>query len=74
MSEKPQRKRKIGILKIGDADSHRYIEFNAPKELADQFREFGQLGYLYNNQEHWNLTVDARYDFKEVVEYIKDYE
>jgi hypothetical protein len=70
MPEKPQRKLKVAVVNTMNYGTTRRINFHAAKQYAEPFGEFG---FLVNEgcPEHWVLDVDGRYDFNEVVEYIK---
>ena len=58
------------VVRFTDEVSHT-IQFYAPYEFADEMREFGALGE--DGSERFYLTVDARYNFKEVVAYIESF-
>ena len=47
------------------------IRFYASREAASEFSEFGKLEDAWENA-YW-LRVDPRFDFDEVLAYIKDY-
>jgi hypothetical protein len=64
---KPVMKRKIGILYAGNGA----IRFNAQYRIGMEFKEFGEL--IEYGTEHFVLSVDARFDFDEVVKYIQEY-
>ena len=67
---KPKIKQEVAITTIHP--SHRVIYFYASRDAANEFAEFGTVGQggavnLYC------LIVDARFDFDEVLAYIKGY-
>jgi len=72
MPEKPQRKRKVAVVEISHHGTTREICFHAAKEFAELFGEFGHL-LNRGGSECWVLHVDGRYEFGEVVEYIKNW-
>jgi hypothetical protein len=71
MNEKPQPKREIGIEWMHD---NRIICLYATKDALEDLKEFGTIHDAANGlkEQYW-LLVDARYDFQEVVDYIKNY-
>ncbi len=68
MTERPKVKREIGIAWTeGNA-----IKVYASKDAIEDIKEFGDVSKL-SEGETYILVVDARYDFQEVVDYIKNY-
>lgn len=68
---KPQPKKEVAILHV--MPTARCITMNASSDAARDFAEFGVMHFYENNGQYW-LTVDGRYDFDEVVEYISNYD
>lgn len=50
----------------------RYIRLDASDDALSEFSEFGSLEECPTNSS-FGLIVDSRYDFAEVVEYIRNY-
>lgn len=69
--EKPQMVRRIGIRTVNE--SNRYISMDMSDDDLWLVRDFGVLERFSGraNRHSFHLEVDARYDFKQVVEYIK---
>jgi hypothetical protein len=65
---KPRIKKEVavGIVLHGSL-----IEFYASRDAATEFEEFGKVVHFYD--EKYTLIVDRRFDFDEVLEYIKSY-
>ena len=54
------------------SENYRVIYFYGTPDAADEFREFGHVGpWAYENQ--YCLTVDARFDFGEVLAHVVNY-
>jgi hypothetical protein len=68
---KPQIKREVQITTV--IKSVRHIIFYASTDAVAEFEEFGEVLPSTNTRELYNLFVDARYDFGEVVAYIEGY-
>lgn len=66
--DKPKPKMEARIVFARD----RGIMMNASKDAIEDFREFGPIVFLETQNLYW-LTVDARYSFNEVIEYIEEY-
>ena len=54
--------------------SMQWIEFWATPDAAQELRQFGQYLDEGNNTLCYTLKVDGRFDFDEVVEYIRNYD
>lgn len=69
--KKPRIKREVAIESI--FPQTQAIHFYASPDAAEELGEFGTTtsGGLIKNK--YRLQVDARFDFDEVVEYIKNY-
>lgn len=65
---KPQMKQEVAIRYVGN----HLIMFYATNDAMADFVEFGDI-ILGLNRNEWWLTVDARYDMDEVVDYISNY-
>ena len=65
---KPQMKRKVGLDDV--VKCFREILFYTDVATAVIFCEFGNVD-LYKNKNQYLLTVDARFDFDEVLAYMK---
>ena len=68
MNTRPQPKTEVAIRWI--MKETKFICMNASPDALSDLAEFGQV--VGNEHEPW-LIVDARYDFDEVVDYIKNY-
>jgi hypothetical protein len=74
---KPQRKSEMAV--ISAASGGRMIRFNAEPRLAEMLKEFGKVFPSPTSQadptnETFELTVDARLDFNEVLQYIESWQ
>lgn len=69
--KKPKMKSDVAIDTV--IKSVRQIQFYAKGNTVADFVEFGKLYQGYKGCEHYDLCVDARYDFDEVVKFIKTY-
>jgi len=65
---KPKMKREVAIVSIDHTTDS--IMFTASREAAQKFAEFGSLLLLSRS---YHLKVDPRFDFHEVLQYIKNY-
>lgn len=65
---KPKPKREVTINFVNAPG----IMINASKDAIEDFEEFGPILFIETQNLYW-LTVDARYDFDEVVKYIEGY-
>jgi hypothetical protein len=65
---KPRIKREVGI---GTILHGAFIEFYASRDAATEFSEFGEV--VRYGGEQYTLFVDPRFDFDEVLEYLKSY-
>jgi len=68
MMKKPMPKVEVAIRTISPISG--FITFYATPDAASEFAEFGKLEKV--NELYW-LWIDGRYDFDEVVAYIKAY-
>ena len=68
--KKPQMKREVAI--VMDVEVLRVIRFFSSLDALEDFKVFGKIENT-NEEGQYRLTVDGRYDFKEVVEYISRY-
>ena len=50
-----------------------YVSFYATPVDAKEFEQFGQIFEWGDDGEKYSLYVDSRFDFDEVVAYIKNY-
>ena len=67
ISDKPQRKSNVAIAAMNP-----FITFYATKEAIEDFKEFGHV-ITNNNHNRCQLDVDSRYDYNEVLAYIKNW-
>ena len=67
--EKPQPKREVAIITISKSGSH--ITFHASADAIEDFKDFGRIE---PDRDFYWLWVDTRYNFDEILEYIKGYE
>lgn len=67
----PQMKRKVFIDSV--SDSFRRITFYAPEEIKNALARFGTINEA-PEKEKYDLYVDGRYDYHEVIDYIKSLE
>lgn len=65
---KPKPRQKVAIA--SKLKNVRHIEFWASSSDASEFAQFGNM---YRSGEKYDLYVDARYDFNEVLRYITNY-
>jgi hypothetical protein len=69
--KKPEMKREVGVR--SSSLDNRHIMFYATEDAVEDFREYGYvLDYVVDSSLH-SLTVDARFDFQEVLDYISNY-
>lgn len=66
--EKPQMKRKVGISEVNP--TNRIIDLWTDEETAKDFSSFGDL--FEKGRNYYSLRVDARYEFHEVLIYIRE--
>lgn len=71
ISTKPVPKSEVAISNIFPND--RYISFWATNDAMSDFISFGRYGKLVGTDSGYYIVVDPRFDFDEVVEYIKNY-
>jgi hypothetical protein len=64
----PQMKSEIAISSI--AAGSRVISFNCSPSMLIKMKNFGHI--TMNNPGFYSIIVDARYEFNEVLEYIRD--
>jgi hypothetical protein len=71
--DKPKMKRKIGISEYYKETMT--IRFNATLNATHikEIKEFGRLEDFIK-EDSWRLTVDSRYDFDEVLQYLRSLE
>ena len=69
MVDKPQTKREVSVDWIGISEG--LIHFYASKDALEDIRDFGHIDDIGPN--HYGLLVDTRFDFQEVLDYIKNY-
>jgi len=67
--KKPRMKREVAIVEISQIIN--CIVLYASREAAQEFAEFGKM--VSDDNEKWFLYVDLRFDFHEVLQYIKNY-
>ena len=70
MVDKPKPKREAAVEWVGE--SIRTIYFYASRDACEDIAGFGDVEEL-TGKERYSIRVDARYDFQEVVDYIKNY-
>ena len=70
MTEKPQPKREVSISAMSPDKSIVYLY--ASKDAAEDIKEFGEMSQ-WTRPNQYRLQIDSRYDFQEVVDYIKNY-
>jgi hypothetical protein len=68
MKTKPLPKREVAVLWEGK--EVRYIGFQASSDAVNDFEDFGTI---CEEADYLVLRVDGRYDFDEVLEYIREY-
>ena len=51
-----------------------YISFWATPDAAKEFEQFGQIFEWGDGSEKYSLYIDDRFDFDEVLAYIKNYD
>lgn len=68
----PRMKRELAVIQAVNAAGGviRSIWFDATPDAAEDMRQFG---VLLSHGNRYNLLVDARYDFDEVVAYMESY-
>lgn len=70
MTTKPQPKKEVSIT----FTKKPIIAIDSTKDALDDFREFCQSIMSFESMPNsYHLWIDSRYDFDEVVEYIKNY-
>jgi hypothetical protein len=75
MTAKPQRKREVALISTSTYPSGlRSISFCASPEAAQEVGEFGTLSTWDSVKDCYQLTVDPRFDFDEVVRFIEEYD
>lgn len=68
---KPMMKTEVAISEI--MQEARYIWLYATPDAIDEFSGFGEAAKSTTTKDLYIIKVDARFDFDEVVEYIKGY-
>jgi len=68
---KPQMKKEVAVRYI--FKEHLSISFNATADAVEDLRSFGEVDCLNIETDLYVLRVDSRYDFDEVVGYIRHY-
>jgi hypothetical protein len=66
--KKPTKKSKVAVK--SHRAENRHISFCTDAETVKEFREFGRINSLGDSH---SMIVDARYDYMEVLEYIRNY-
>jgi len=66
----PRRKKEVGI---GGVLYGIFIVFYASQEAMLEFSDFGQILKHKSSKDRYTLYVDKRFDFSEVLEYIRNY-
>ena len=66
--KKPQMKREVAILWAWEAT----VAFFSTIDALDDFKEFGKITSTETDNLYY-LTIDSRYSFNEVVQYIDNY-
>lgn len=69
--KKPQMKREVMVKSFSSGVG--YIGFYATADASTEFNEFGTLRVSDYENNLYYLYVDTRYDFNEVLEFIKGY-
>ena len=68
---KPAPKQEVAILHT--INTMKQVVFYATHDAVTEFADFGRIDTYEGSKNKYALTVDARYDFEEVVAYIKGY-
>ena len=71
MPTKPQPKSEMALDWY--SQNQMVIYFYASKDALEDIKDFGLIIPGGKGNEHYWLTVDSRYDFNQVLQYIKDY-
>jgi len=73
MSEekKPQLKRELAV-EWSNEPTH-FISFYATPDAVEDVKQFGRITLFSDAPNLYHLVVDGRYDFQEVLEYLKNY-
>ena len=71
MSNKPTMKSEVAI--DFSSPMSRIIYFYSTEDAVTDFYTFGLVEPHGNHQDYYRITVDARYDFGEVVAYLERY-
>ena len=71
MTKKPEMKTEVAIDFAGPVT--RTIYFYSTEDAVTEFYSFGLVEPNGSQPDYYRLTVDARYDFDEVVAYIERY-
>ncbi len=71
MNKKPVMKSEVGVDMVIKVISE--INFYATEDAVTEFSEFGLVQKINLGSHYYKLTVDSRYDFDEVVAYMKSY-
>jgi len=67
----PKKKRALQIVEIWEKFGQ--IQFEAEDDLVEQFRVFGTVGKATGYKHRYLITVDALYDFDEVLEFLRSF-
>jgi len=73
MAKKPTIKREVAVTFA--LESVGQIDFYATSDAVTEFEKFGAIDPSGRGlADHYTIRVDARYDFNEVLDYIKAYD
>lgn len=67
--DKPQMKSELAISNVNWI--HRQIYMDATLDSVEGLGEFGWLNQSDESDQEWMLVVDSRYDFGEVIDYVR---
>lgn len=68
---KPQMKKEAAVFTA--VPSVRIINFDGTPDAARDFASFGKVTQWADYPDRYQLAIDARFDFYEVLRYIEDY-
>lgn len=69
--KKPQMKKEVEITHVFNFDNE--VWFHATQDAVADFRSFGSVTERKGRPDWYSIDVDARFDFDEVVNYIRSY-
>jgi hypothetical protein len=69
MTEKPVMRREMAVSRR--AKNTRWIQVYATKDAISELLSFGEIVHVQGDM--YNLTVDARYDYNEVLAWVEGY-